>query len=108
MEIPIGIRWAIMNHKRFLRRPILPLPFIEVIGTSLDILLPEFWKRSRADPTLVSLNMKLRRQLTYGNVDLGNLNVADHDFDMVVSRPLSWLQSYECWIFEEASLMGIR
>jgi len=84
VKVAIGIWWPIMQNERRRPFPILGLPGIEVIGTFLQIYRAVLRYRSKAVFRLANASAPpgvggRPMTVTYGNEDLGNLNVDDHD-----------------------------
>jgi hypothetical protein len=84
MQTAIGIGGPIVKEELVVGRAIGGLPFIKVIGASLDVLLAVLRQRTRSEMKRVSniRDAKLSGK-THGNVDLGSLSVDAQLFDIV-------------------------
>lgn len=49
MKVAIGVRRAIVKDKIVIGGPVFLLPLVEIVSTSLDILIPDSRERSRAN-----------------------------------------------------------
>ena len=92
VEVAIGVGGPIVKNELVIGGSVRLLPFVVIVGRSLNILLLELgqWSRSRQAKKF-SKNTDTRsysRKVAYGNVDFGSLRVAVHFFDMTTSG--SW------------------